>query len=228
MCGRIAREREDYAAYFGFHEWSETRVQPVLPLRYNIAPTQLDGIVRPADGVGREAVASRWGLIPRWAKDRSIASKTFSARAETLAERASFRTLIARHRCIVPASGFYEWQRTPQGKQPLYIHRADASPIAFAGLWSEWTDPESGEVITTHTVITCAPNACMAAVHNRMPVLLEGDALDAWLDAGLTRAADVLPLLGPCPDDLLGMYPVAPLVNHVGNDGPELIVPLAA
>jgi putative SOS response-associated peptidase YedK len=194
--------------------------------RYNIAPTQLDVFVRPRNE-DRELVASRWGLVPRWAKDRSIASKTFNARAETLHERASFKNLIASHRCIVPISGFYEWQREGKKRQPLYIHRADEEPIALAGLWTEWPDPESGELLTTHTVITCAPNAAIAPIHNRMPVILDGDGLDAWLDPGIEKPADVLPLLVPCPDDLLSAYPVATLVNSARNEGPALIQPLA-
>jgi putative SOS response-associated peptidase YedK len=115
------------------------------------------------------------------------------------------------------------------GKQkvPTYIHRADGRPLALAGLWTEWTDPASGELLTTHTVITCAPNATMAPIHNRMPVVLDGAGLDAWLDPGVEQSADVLPLLVPCADDLLSAYPVSTLVNSARNDGPELIQPLA-
>ena len=223
MCGRTARARLAYAGWLGFEELNEVR----LPIRFNIAPTQLDVFVRHQDG-RRRLVASRWGLIPRWAKDGSIASKTFNARAETLAERATFRPLIGTHRCVIPVSGFYEWRRDGKTRTPLYIHRADGGPLALAGLWSEWVEPASGELVTSHTVITCAANAFMAAIHDRMPVILTGAALDEWLDPAIDRPADVLPLAGPCPDGLLTAYPVAPLVNGVHNDGPELIQPVEA
>jgi putative SOS response-associated peptidase YedK len=227
MCGRIVRERDEWGRRFGFDEESSTRLGNWWVERYNIAPTQLDVLVRPTAET-RELVASRWGLVPRWAKERSVGSKMFNARAETLHERASFRTLIAAHRCIIPVSGFYEWQREGRTRQPMYIHRTDSEPIALAGLWTEWPDPESGELLTTHTVITCAPNGTMAPIHNRMPVILDDDGLDAWLDPGVEKVADVLPLLVPCPDDVLTAYPVSTAVNTVRNDEPELIRPLAA
>ena len=232
MCGRIVRAMEDEVEWLGYlADESATRLTPDLARyvgRYNVAPTQADLMLRPATSGGREVVPSRWGLIPRWAKDRAIASKTFNARAESLTERASFKGLIARHRCVVPVSGYYEWQRAGTAKAPLYIHRAGGGPLALAGLWTEWADPEGGEVVTSHTVITCEANESMRPIHDRMPVILTGEALGAWLDPGIDRPADVLPLLVPAPDDLLAAYPVALLVNSVRNDGPELIRPVAA
>ncbi len=203
-------------------EESETR----LPPRLGIAPTQLDVFVR-EDAGGRRAVESRWGLIPSWAKDRTIGGKMFNARAETLRERPAYRTLVARHRCIVPASGFFEWQTAGRGKQPLYIHRVDGKPIAFAGLWTVWHDQQRGDDVASHTVITCAPNGFMSTIHNRMPVILDQDGVDQWLEPDLREAAAVLPLLAPCADDVLAAYPVAPLVNNVRTEGPELIAPVA-
>jgi putative SOS response-associated peptidase YedK len=225
MCGRTVRERDEWGRRFGFDEESATRLGDWWVNRYNIAPMQRDVFVRSVRE-SRELVASHWGLVPRWAKERSVGSKMFNARAETLHERASFKNLIASHRCIVPVSGFYEWQREGTRRQPIYIHGADGEPIALAGLWTEWPDPESGEVLTSHAVITCAPNAMMAPIHNRMPVILDGDGLDAWLDPAVEKPADVLPLLGPCPDDVLTAYPVSTRVNAARNDGPELIRPL--
>ena len=222
MCGRLVRDRDFDAARFGFHEVSETRITP----RFNIAPTQLDLFVRVEDG-GRRLVESRWGLIPSWAKDRSVGSKMFNARAETLPERPAYRNLVARHRCVIPASGFYEWHSTGTGKQPLYIHPANGSPLVLAGLWTVWQNPESGEPVTSHTIITCAPNDFMASIHNRMPVILDDEAMSRWLDPELSAAGDVLALLQPCPEDMLAAYPVAPLVNSVRNDGPEMIQPLS-
>ena len=232
MCGRIVRAMDDEVEWLGYlADESATRLTPDLRRyigRYNIAPTQEDILLRPAARGGREVVASRWGVIPRWAKERGIASKTFNARAETLLERTSFKGLVARHRCIVPISGYYEWRKRGTTKTPLYIHRTAGGPLALAGLWTEWAEPESGEVVTSHTVITCAANESMKPIHERMPVILTGEALDAWLDPGLDRSADLLPLLAPAPDDLLAAYAVAPLVNSVRNDGPELIRPVAA
>ncbi len=221
MCGRIVRDRDFDAARFGIVEFSDTRVTP----RFNIAPTQLDLFVR-ADGDERRLVPSRWGLIPGRAKDRSVGSKMFNARAETLTERPAFRPLVARHRCVIPASGFYEWQTTATGKQPLYIHAQDGASLALAGLWTVWTDPASGERVTSHTIITCAPNEFMGAIHNRMPVVLDAAALERWLDPSLTDAGAAQALLRPCPDGVLDAYPVPPLVNQVRNDGPELIQPV--
>lgn len=226
MCGRLVREQGFDPAQLGFTEFSETAIAP----RYNIAPTQLDLMGRVEDDGRHHLVPSLWGLIPSWAKERAIGGRLFNARAETLPERPAFRPLIARHRCIIPASGFYEWRADPagrRGKQPLYIHRADGKPLALAGLWTIWHDPtRGGEPVTSHTIITCPPNRFMERIHDRMPVVLDDAALAAWLDPELTRPADVLPLLAPCPDDLLTAYPVAPLVNNVRHDGPELIAPL--
>jgi putative SOS response-associated peptidase YedK len=226
MCGRIVRERDEWGRRFGFDEESATRLGDWWVERYNVAPMQRDVLVRPVRE-SRELVPSRWGLVPRWAKDGGVGAKMFNARAETLPERSAFKNLIAAHRCIIPISGFYEWQREGARRQPYYIHRADAEPIALAGLWSEWPDPESGERLTTHTVITCAPNAMIASIHNRMPVILDEAGLDAWLDPGVEQAAEVLPLLVPCSDDLLTAYPVSTAVNSSRNEGPALIQPLA-
>ena len=225
MCGRIVRDRESDFQRFGFYEESDTHIVP----RFNIAPTQMDLFIRAEDD-SRRLVASRWGLIPVWAKDRSAGSKMFNARAETLLERHAFRTLVRGHRCIIPVSGFYEWQSRPgaKQKQPLYIHAADGEPLALAGLWTRWHDPAHDEDVTSHTIITCGPNDMMAAIHNRMPAILDEAGVDLWLDPAVRDPEAVLPLLVPCADDVLTAYPVAPLVNRVGNDGPDLIAPLTA
>jgi putative SOS response-associated peptidase YedK len=221
MCGRTAREQADYQLWFGVDEFSETAIVP----RFNIAPTQRDLRIQAQDG-HRRLVESYWGLIPTWAKDRSVASRMFNARAETLLERPAYRTLVARHRCIVPVSGFYEWKRAGTGKQPLYIFRADQAPLALAGLWTVWTDPARGEPVTSHTIITCAPNGFMQSIHDRMPVVLDREGLDLWLDEETVQPGAVIGVLRPCPDDLLTAYPIAPLVNNVRNEGPELIAPV--
>jgi putative SOS response-associated peptidase YedK len=229
MCGRIVRASiEDYEEYFGISADALASRRAAIDhyLRYNIAPTQEDLIIRPADA-GRELAASRWGLIPSWSKDRSIASKTFNARSETLLERSLFRGLVKAHRCIIPASGFYEWRKVGKGKQPLYLHAADDGPIALAGLWTTWTDPDSGESVTSHTVITTEANDWMRSLHTRMPVILQGEALELWLDPSVTEREPVQAVLVPPPDDALVAHEVSTQVNNVRNDGPELIQPAA-
>jgi putative SOS response-associated peptidase YedK len=230
MCGRLARERDIVFERFGVEELRETRARVDLRRytdRYNIAPTQGDIIIADRDGA-RRLVESRWGLIPSWAKDRRIGSRTFNARAETLTERAAFRSLLSARRCIIVASGFYEWRTVPgqKQKQPLYIRRRDGAPLALAGLWTVWHDPERDEPVVSHTIITCAANGFMAPVHARMPVVLDDAGVDVWLDPSVRDPALLLPLLVPCPDDVLSARPVAPLVNRPDNDGPELIAPL--
>ena len=222
MCGRIVRERvDDYDEHFGLTEIRDTHIRP----RFNIAPTQVDLIIRVHDE-GRRLEESRWGLIPVWARDRSTGSRMFNARAETLVEKTAFKGLVKSHRCIVPASGFYEWQQTPAGKMPLYVYRADGAPLALAGLYTFWRDPAKDEWVTSHTIVTCGPNGFMAPVHNRMPVVLGRDALELWLDPSVTELADVLHVLQPCPDDWLSSRRVSTLVNNVRSDGPALVEPL--
>jgi putative SOS response-associated peptidase YedK len=221
MCGRIVREgTDDYPAFFGLVESSEANVQP----RFNIAPTQMDLIIR-AEEDGRHLEESRWGLIPVWAKEPGIGSRMFNARSETLMEKASFKSLVKNRRCIIPASGFYEWQKTPSGKQPLYIYRTDNEPLAFAGLYTFWKDPATEVWVMSHTIMTCGPNEFMAPIHSRMPVILASEALDAWLDPDAGEVADVLGLLQPCPDGWLTCHPVSTLVNSTRNDSPQLAEP---
>ncbi|MGD9891647.1 MAG: SOS response-associated peptidase, partial [Dehalococcoidia bacterium] len=174
----------------------------------------------------RQAVPSVWGLIPGWARDRTMAGKTFNARSETLMEKPSFRGLVARHRCIIPVSGFYEWSGTGKSKQPRYFHRADGRPLALAGLWTTWRDPTTGEAVTSHTIITTQANGMIAAYHQRMPVVLDDAGVALWLDPTVTDPGVVLPLLAPAPDDLLTAHRVSDEVNNARNDGPQLILPL--
>jgi putative SOS response-associated peptidase YedK len=222
MCGRLQRDADLDYAYYGVREIQETRVEWRSFGGFNIAPTSEDLHIR-TEPDGRELVASTWGIIPRWAKDRSFGSKAFNARAEGLMERPAFKGLVARHRCVIPATGFYEWRKDGSRKTPLYIHRADGDPLALAGLWTTWTDPRSKEMVTSHTIITCGPNHMMEAIHNRMPVVLDREGMDEWLDAETVDPAAVLGLLAPCAEDVLAAYEVSTAVNNVRNDGPELI-----
>ncbi|NLX09005.1 MAG: SOS response-associated peptidase [Chloroflexi bacterium] len=198
---------------------------PDLPPRYNVAPSQpVATVIRDPESGRNQLAMMRWGLIPSWAKDASVGYKMINARAETVAEKPAYRTALSRRRCLIVADGFYEWQAQAQGpKVPMYITLADHQPFGFAGLWERWTEPESGEVLTTCTIITTEPNDLMATIHNRMPVILPREAYDRWLDPAETDGRALTDLLRPYPAGQMAAYPVSRLVNAPGNDGPELI-----
>lgn len=189
--------------------------------RYNIAPTQKLPIVTFEEG--KVLALHRWGLIPFWAKDPSIGNKMINARGETLAHKPAFRTALARRRCLVPASGFYEWKKTPTGKIPQHIHNQDQSLLTFAGLWESWKDGEDKE-LRSFTIITVTPNELMAPIHDRMPAIILPQDRERWLSPDLT-SEEALQLLRPCPDGLLTADPVSTLVNSPRNEGPELLAP---
>ena len=222
MCGRysLTSPAESVVELF------DLPTRPNLPARYNIAPTQDVPVVRPG-AAGRELVSMRWGLIPSWAKDASLGAKMINARAETLIEKPAFRTAFRRRRCLVPADGFYEWQPVGHGpKQPYYIALAARAPFAFAGLWETWRTPE-GDPLMSCTIVTCAPNALLGALHNRMPVILAKRDFDPWLDPSVAAEA-VQGLLRPYPAEEMVATPVSTRVNNVRNDDASLIAPLAA
>jgi putative SOS response-associated peptidase YedK len=198
---------------------------PDLPPRYNIAPTQpVATVIYDADGGRNELVVMRWGLIPSWAKDPTIGSRLINARGETVHEKPSFRSAFKRRRCLIVADGFYEWQQQASGpKVPMYITLRDHRPFGFAGLWERWTEPESGEVLTTCTIVTTTPNDLMAPIHNRMPVILPRDAYAAWLDPAQEGGEQVRRLLRPYPAEQMIAYPVSRKVNSPANDSPDLI-----
>jgi putative SOS response-associated peptidase YedK len=168
-----------------------------------IDPGQLDRIIRARPDGSREALDSYWGLLPAWTGNRNGAGRPINARAETLMETVAFRPLVRSNRCAIAVTAFYEWAPTPTGRRRIAIRRRDGRGIALAGLWRSGIDRATGEPITSHVLITCEPNRFMAAFHHRMPVVLDGDALDAWLDPKVRAPAAVLPLLVPCADDLL-------------------------
>ena len=196
--------------------------------RYNIAPTQ-DILVVTQNG-SRHLQAYHWGLIPSWAKDPAIGNRMINARAETLAEKPSFRTALSRRRCLIPADGFYEWQNPPEGtktpRTPMHIRLGDGGLFAFAGLWDEWHTPD-GSPLRSCTIITTSPNALTAPIHDRMPVLLRPEDEALWLDKSITQASDLLPLLVPYPTEAMATYAVSRQVNAPTVDGPECIVPVA-
>ena len=185
-----------------------------LPARYNVAPTQAVPAVRLEDG-GRRLVRLRWGLVPSWAKDLKIGAQMINARAETVAEKPAFRGAFKARRCLFPASGFYEWQKGPAGKQPFYVTLADG-PMTFAGLWEAWRSPE-GETVESCCILTTEANAAIAEIHHRMPVILSPDAFKAWLDPA-REAAQLQALLRPYPADETQARPVSSRVNSVRND----------
>ncbi len=229
MCGRFTLRTPAAAlvAQFGLPLF-EKAGNP-LPPRYNIAPTQPALAVRTTAASGqREAVMLRWGLIPSWSKDPSIGNRMINARAETVAAKPSFRRAFRSRRCLIPADGYYEWQKTGSAKQPYFFHRQGDLPFAFAGLWESWTDKSTtdGEPIESFTLITTEPNALAAAIHNRMPAILVESAYDVWLDPEVQDADRLQSLLKPVDDDFLTADPVSTFVNKPTNDGPACVEPL--
>jgi putative SOS response-associated peptidase YedK len=237
MCGRFvaASKPEEIAAYFGA-EAPEVE----LPANWNVAPTNdVYGVVEGPDGVLRVEVF-HWGLVPSWAKDVKLGQRMINARADTLAMKNAYKSAFKKHRCIIPMDGFYEWKQlsgpdaplTRSGKpakQPVYAHRLDGEPLAVAGLWSPWRDPQAGDDapwLHSLTVVTTDANGTMAPIHDRMPVILPPSAWKEWLDRENQDVAALTGLLVPAPDDLLGLHAVSTDVNNVRNKGPQLVEPV--
>lgn len=198
---------------------------PNLEPRYNIAPTQSAPVVRLDQAAGGRVLSLlRWGLVPSWAKEIGIGARMINARAETVAEKPSFRAAFRARRCLVAADGFYEWQNTATGKQPWRICLADRRPFAFAGLWERWRGPD-GEV-ETFTIITTEAGPGIRAIHPRMPVILAPTDHAAWL-APATPPGTLKPMLAPYPDDRLTSYQIDDRIGNVRNDDPGLIEPQA-
>jgi putative SOS response-associated peptidase YedK len=217
MCGRYrltAKERY-LRDHFGIDE--DFSWEP----HWNIIPAQQVPIIRQNTGKGRSFKLVRWGLIPSWAKDASIATGTINAMSETAAEKPAFRDALRARRCLVPADGFYEWQSIgPKQKQPFSIGMLDDSVFAFAGLWDLWRD-SSSQLVEPCTILTTRPNALVADVHNRMPVILHAEAYDLWLDPQVKDPSLVAPLLHPFDAIRMKKYPVSTRVNRPENDDPE-------
>jgi putative SOS response-associated peptidase YedK len=165
-------------------------------------------------------------LVPHWAKDLAAGNRMINARAETLAARPAFRTVLERRRCLIPADGFYEWKREgARQRAPFYIHGRDGEPLAFAGLWDLWRPPQ-GDPVASCTIITTEPNELLAELHDRMPVILAPQAYDAWLSPKPAHADALMPWLVPCPPEWLAVHPVSALVNSPANEDPACIAPL--
>ncbi len=220
MCGRFTRHHkpDEIAERFDVDPIEEAEIA-----RYNIAPSQVVPIVRRIDE--REMIASKWGLVPFWAKDPSIGNKMINAKAETLAEKPSFKRALAKRRCLVPADGFYEWQKKDKGpSQPIYVRLRDGGLFAFAGLWEEWKSPE-GQILNTFTIVTVEPNELISKFHHRMAAILEPDAEADWLNPK-NSAVDAAKLLKPYPADRMEAYKVSRAVNSPSFDDASCISPI--
>lgn len=223
MCGRysLSISPETIAALFNFYP----NVETIAP-RFNIAPTQTAPIVR-LDRDGRpELVPLRWGLVPRWAKDLASGSRMINARSETVAEKPAFRDAFRKRRCLVPATGFFEWQKLEaRNKQPYYIHHHDDQPLVMAGLWESWKPTDELAAIETFTILTTEANLTMQFLHDRMPVFLQQDQFSDWLrcDSIDNQSAGVL--MQPTDESLLVMHAVSRRVNSPEDDDAALLEP---
>lgn len=221
MCGRYAFYSPAEAVVRLF----ETTLRLPIEARYNIAPTQFVPVIRESTSTGRQLAMLYWGLVPAWAKDKAIGNRLINARSETLHEKPSFRRAFSQRRCLVLASGFYEWRSENQGKQPYFISRQDGEPFAMAGLWETWRKDE--ETLESCTIITTAADEFMQPLHHRMPVILPPVSCGPWLDTAGVNTRQAAELLQSLERGQLQAWPVSTRVNNPRNQGPELIEPAA-
>lgn len=253
MCARFTLRTSAQAVAEAF----DIDEMPDAPPRFNIAPTQaVLGVVARKEG-GRRLKYFHWGLVPSWAKDRSVGNRLINARAESLSEKSSFRNAFERRRCLIPADGFYEWMEVTEEastedlepgqlnlfgdpvvagkkqpkpkvkKQPFYIGLQDFSLFAFAGIWEFWRDPE-GNPFESCAIITTPPNSLIAPMHDRMPAILHPGDYALWLDRSVPDVPEVHALLRPFPAEEMAAYPVATVVNNANNETPECVAPVEA
>jgi putative SOS response-associated peptidase YedK len=222
MCGRyaITTAPEAIRRLFGI-----TGPTPNFAAHYNAAPGLELPVVRRDPKSGERVLSPLlWGLIPYWAKDRKIAWRTINARGETVKTAAAFKSAYVKRRCLVPADAFYEWKKIGKGKQPYAIAMRDRQPFAFAGLWENWKDPASGQWVRTFTILTTAPNALVAPLHDRMPVILTPADYERWLG----EEPDPADLIRPYPPDAMAAWPVSTRVNKADNDDAAILEPVEA
>lgn len=219
MCGRytLATSKERLA-----EEFDLSGELPDLSASYNIAPTQNIATVL-GDGEERRLEMMRWGLIPSWADDPEIGSRMINARSETAAEKPSFRAAFKKRRCLIPADGFYEWQKTNGAKQPHHIRMQGGRPFALAGLWEIWHEYDGAPELRSCTILTTEANDLLAPVHGRMPVILDPENYDFWLDPDVQEAEPLTGLLQPYPPQVMEAYPVSRHVNSPSNDDPRCV-----
>ncbi len=216
MCGRFALKTSTPE----LAQWLEAGEAPDLKPRFNIAPSQNVAVCLQTRRQTRQIREMRWGLIPPWSRDGKSTYSMINARAETLADKASFKGPLQRQRCLIPADGFYEWQKTNQArKQPWFIAAADDTPLGFAGLWERWRG--DGHEVESCTIVTTIANDTLRPIHHRMPVILDQDDIDAWLDVSEVNGDQARALLRPCAGDRLKTWPVGLAVNNVRNDRPD-------
>lgn len=222
MCGRYVLTADTDTLQMAF---DLTTVPETMPPRFNIAPSQPVAVITNDDP--QTLTYFQWGLIPSWAKDPKIGYKMINARSETVAEKPAFRAAFRRRRCLIPANGFFEWQKRDGGKVPKFIHMQDNSVFAFAGLWEVWYSPEGDELRTT-TILTTDANDLVAPIHDRMPVILERRDYQRWLAPDEQKADALTPLLKPFDPGKMATYTVSTFVNSPANDTPEAIEPVAS
>ncbi|MGF1473397.1 MAG: SOS response-associated peptidase [Rubrobacteraceae bacterium] len=222
MCGRytLATEVEKLV-----EEFDLSGAVPDLSPSYNVAPTQ-DIATILGDGEERRLALMRWGLIPSWADDPQIGSRMINARSETAAEKPSFRAAFKKRRCLIPADGFYEWQKTNGAKQPFHIRKKGGRTFAFAGLWESWRE-DDGPEIRSCTILTTEANDLLTPIHGRMPVILDPENYDFWLDPDIEDAEPLGQLLRPYPPEGMEAYPVSRHVNKPSNNDPRCVEPAA-
>ncbi|HEY9877898.1 MAG TPA: SOS response-associated peptidase [Leptolyngbyaceae cyanobacterium] len=226
MCGRYSQSQMGEAVAAAFHLSSPPSIEP----RYNIAPTQpVSAILATAGKPEPRHHLLRWGLIPNWSKDPAIGNRLINARAETVAEKPSFRNAFKRRRCLIVADGFYEWKTDPdsKAKQPYYFQLQEHDLFAFAGLWEQWTDPQSGGELETCTILTTAANAVLEPVHDRMPVILPQEHYEAWLDPDFYDPSALQALLQPYDAEAMQSYAVSKAVNSPKNDSSACLEPVS-
>lgn len=222
MCGRFVLRASPQQLQQLFELDSSEPVEP----RYNIAPSQPVLAVRESvEGADREMTFLSWGLVPFWADDPKIGNRMINARSETAHEKPSFRAAFKYRRCIIPADGFYEWQKKNGAKQPMLIGLEDDRPFGLAGLWEHWE--RDGSVIESCTILTTEPNELLKPIHNRMPVILHPEDYDEWLDRSVQKADPLRHLLRPFPAEKMKTVPVSTHVNNPRNEDPTCVTPLA-
>jgi len=224
MCGRFDQHTLPYR-YAGYVDALLRPAPEEAPPRYNVAPQSRAWIARTTREGERELTPLLWGLVSYWDDDPRTAVKPINARAEGATKRPMFRKLMEIHRCVVPVDGFYEWRKTPAGKLPYYIRLARDEPLLLAGLWDRWKRGDA-PAIESFAILTTPANPSIAALHDRMPAIIERGDLDTWLDRQTKDTAALQSLLKPCPMERLRGFPVSRRVNSADNEGADLIEPV--
>lgn len=227
MCGRAYETYTEEELAFRYLNKKTIRLPDLRP-NYNLSPTQITYVLREENGQ-REFAPMRWGLVPSWAKSLKDVQKysLINAKAEEISQKRSYKEPFLKRRCILPVSGFFEWQRSENKKQPFAIYLKDLPIMSIAGVWEHWTSHETGEIIESFSIITTAANSFMAKIHDRMPVILSQMDEQYWLDSKNTNADSLQRLLRPCDPSLLGAIEVSTLVNSPRNNSPEVLKPIS-